>query len=258
MPSATGLNYFAHGEDNSYRPPVVFIHGAGGCHLSWPPQVRRLIGERIFAVDLPGHGKSEGIGCQTINDYVTSLVYFLDGIKLPRVVLVGHSMGSAIALTLALRHPDRVLGLGLIGAGARLRVGPAILETAVNPATFELAIQAVHEGSFSTYADARLVDLSKKQMRKVRPAVLHGDFLACDAFDQMENVPTIEVPTLILCGSEDRMTPPRFSEFLAKSISGSQIVIVPDAGHMVQLEKPDEVAGALAEFLTSIPYQPGI
>ena len=257
MPSATGLYYFAHGEDNFYRPPVVFIHGAGGSHLVWPPQVRRLTGERIFAVDLPGHGKSEGIGCQTVGDYATSLIYFLDGIKLPRAVFVGHSMGSAIAITLALRHPERVLGLGLIGGGARLRVAPAILETALNPATFELAIQAVHEGSFSAYADPRLVDLSKKQMREVRPSVLHGDFMACDAFDQLDSIAKIEAPTLIVCGSEDRMTPPRFSEYLAQKISGSQLVVVPDAGHMVQLEKPDEVAAALAAFLKSIPYQPG-
>jgi pimeloyl-ACP methyl ester carboxylesterase len=257
MPSATGLYYFAHGEDKYYRPPVVFIHGAGGCHLSWPPQARRMTGERILAVDLPGHGKSEGIGCQTIPDYVTSLLYFLDGIKLPRAVFVGHSMGSAIAMTLALRHPDRVMGLGLIGGGARLRVSPAILETALNPATFELAIQSVHEGSFSAHADPRLVELSKKQMREVRPSVLHGDFMACDAFDQLENISQIAAPTLIVCGSEDRMTPPRFSEYLAQKILGAHLVVVPDAGHMVQLEKPEEVAGALAAFLKSIPYQPG-
>ena len=258
MPTAANLYYFAYGEDRGYRPPVVLIHGAGGNHLSWPPEIRRLSGERLFAVDLPGHGKSAGVGCQTISDYATSLLYFLDGIKLPRAVFVGHSMGSAIALTLALRYPDRVLGLAMVGGGARLRVDPGIMENASNPATFELAVKSVNEWAFSAHADSRLKELTMQRMREIRPTVLHGDFMACDMFNEMEYLNKIEIPTLVVCGEEDKMTPLRFSEYLAQHIRKAELVMIPDAGHMVQLEKPEEVAGALAPFLKKILYQPGV
>jgi len=258
MPTASGLYYFAYGEDRGTRPPVVLIHGAGGNHLSWPPQIRRLNGERLFAVDLPGHGKSGGVGCQRVNDYATSLLYFLDEIKLPRAVFVGHSMGCAIALTLALQHPDRTLALGLIGGGARLRVAPSIIENASNPATFELAIRSIHEWAFSPKADARLKELAMQRMNETRPTVLHGDFLACDVFNETENLGKIQIPTLVVCGEEDKMTPLRYSEYLAQHIPKAELITIPEAGHMVQLEKPDEVADTLESFLKKIFYQPGI
>src|SRR4030065_234274 len=130
MPVTNNIFAFSHGAENVSRPPLVFIHGAGGTHLHWPPQVRRLHGQRVFALDLPGHGKSSGVGSQNIADYAKAAVDFLDAARLNAAVFVGHSMGSAIALTLALDFPKRVLGLGLVGSGARLRVAREILDNA--------------------------------------------------------------------------------------------------------------------------------
>ena len=114
MPTAAGLYYFAHGASDATRPPIILIHGAGGHHLSWPPQVRRLLGERIFAVDLPGHGKSAGVGRHTIEDYAAAILDFVAALKLSTVVLIGHSMGGAIALRAAIEAPGQVMGLGLL------------------------------------------------------------------------------------------------------------------------------------------------
>jgi pimeloyl-ACP methyl ester carboxylesterase len=257
MPLAAGLYYFAHEAENLNRPAVILIHGAGGTHLNWPPQVRRLSGERIYALDLPGHGKSGGIGRQSILEYARDVVEFMQALKLRSAVMVGHSMGSAIALTLALHFPKRVLGLGLLGAGARLRVAPAILETLSNPNTFAAGVQMVTEMAYAAHCDPRLKEAGMRQMAETRPPVLYGDFLACDAFNVSDSLARIHVPTLILVGAEDRLTPPRYSDLLHTQIAGSTLKVVPDAGHMVMLEQPHLVAAALADFLAGISFLAG-
>ena len=156
MPTAAGLYYFASGEELRDRPPVLLLHGGGGSHLSWPPQVRRLSGQRMFTLDLPGHGKSEGIGRQEIDEYGKSIIEFMKTLRLSAAVVVGFSMGSAIAISLALNYRKRVLGLGLLGAGAKMRVAPATLEMAANPSTFQSAVETIVENSYSATADERL------------------------------------------------------------------------------------------------------
>ncbi|HSQ40440.1 MAG TPA: alpha/beta hydrolase [Anaerolineales bacterium] len=257
MPITNNIFYFSHGIENASRPPLVFIHGAGGTHLHWPPQVRRLIGQRIFALDLPGHGKSGGVGSQSIAGYARAVVDFLDVNHFNTAVFIGHSMGSAIALTLALEFPKRVLGLGLVGSGARLRVSPQILENTTSEAMFPLAVKLISDAEFSPSVNPRLKELAARQMAEIRPSVLHGDFLACNEFDVMGRLGEISVPTLILCGAEDLLTPVKYSEFLHAHIPASRLVTFPGAGHMVMLEHPTAVADALAEFADSIPYRPG-
>jgi pimeloyl-ACP methyl ester carboxylesterase len=257
MPVAFHLYYFASEADNFMRPPVILIHGAGGHHLYWPPQVRRLHDQRVFAVDLAGHGKSDGIGHHAIEEYTGEVLEFMTSLGLNAAVLVGHSMGGAIALEAAIRSPSRVLGLGLIGCGARLRVAAEILRRTSDPSTFSAAISLIGDLSFAPQTGSRLKELAAQRMAETRPSVLHGDFLACDGFDATGRLSQIAVPTLILCGAEDKMTPPKFSAFLHEKIVGAQLEIISRAGHMVTLEKPDQVAGMLARFLNEIPYRPG-
>jgi pimeloyl-ACP methyl ester carboxylesterase len=257
MPLAAHLHYFASGADDSSRPPVILLHGAGGHHLYWPPQIRRLSDQRIFALDLAGHGKSAGLGYHTISDYTGSVLGFVQALGLSAVVLVGHSMGGAIALDAALRFPHQVLGLGLVATGARLRVSPDLLQRSASASTFPAAVRLASDLSFAKATNPRLKELASQRMAEVRPPVFHGDLLACEAFDVREQLAHISAPTLIVCGAADRMTPPRYSEFLAQHIAGSRFEMVPDAGHMVMLEKPDEVAGLLGDFLGTISYRPG-
>lgn len=257
MPAISNLFYFSYGVENVSRPPLVFIHGAGGTHLHWPPQVRRMSGQRIFALDLPGHGKSGGVGSQSIADYAGAVVDFLDAARLNAAVFVGHSMGSAIALTLALDFPKRVLGLGLVGSGARLRVHPQILESAASEATFPLAIKLINDAEFGPSVDPKVKELAARQMAEIRPAVIHGDFLACNEFDVMQRLDEINVPTLILCGTEDVLTPMKYSEYLRDRIPNARLLAFPGAGHMVMLERPLDVAQALSDFADEIPYRAG-
>lgn len=253
MPSANGNYYFLHEADDPATPPMLLIHGAGGSHLHWAPDIRRLNGFRVIALDLPGHGKSDGIGRQTIQDYVDAVQDFMDEMDLPPVVIVGHSMGSAIAMQMTLDAPDRVLALVMVSGGSRLRVNPSIMENAANPATFPLAVKTINEWAFGSDADPRLRELAANRMEKeTRPTVLHGDFLACNDFNATERLAEIKKPTLIICGSDDKMTPFKHSLALHGAIPGSDLVEIEGAGHMVGLEKPHEVAEALEEFMNSL------
>ncbi len=254
MPLVAGIAYqVAAGTEDFRRPPVVLVHGAGGTSLHWPPQVRRLPGHRVLAVDLPGHGRSEGVGEQSIAAYAQRLIAWASALKLPRAVWVGHSMGGAIVQHLALHYPDRVAGLGLVGTGARLRVHPLILEGTAKEETFADTVATIVQWSFAPQSSARLRELAAQRMAETRPSVLYGDFLACDRFDVMDQVAAITCPTLVLCGAEDKMTPPRYAEYLASQIPNARLVIVPNAGHMVMLEQPEAVAQALQEFLATVP-----
>lgn len=257
MPNAAGLYYFAHEGQDFTRPPVVLIHGAGGTNLYWPPQIRRMHNQRIFAPDLPGHGRSEGVGHQLIADYARNVLDFLKALKLRAAVLVGHSMGSAVALSLAIDFPERVIALGLLGSAARLRVAPAILESVASPTGFQNAVQLVTEYSYAARTEARLKELAARRMAETRQTVLYGDFLACDRFNAGDALSSITAPTLILCGAEDRMTPLRFAESLRDQIAGARLEVIPDAGHMVMLEQPGLTAEAMLRFLDQIPYRPG-
>ncbi len=249
MPITADLYYFVHGNELVSRPPVLLIHGAGGTHLNWPAQIRRLSGHRILALDLPGHGKSKSIGCQSIQDYADEVLRLMKALKLPSAIMVGHSMGSAIALSLAIYHPKHVLGLGLVGSGAKLRVDRALVDLAANPASFLSAIKLVTQKAYSPSTSHRLTELGAQRLSETRPAVLSGDFIACDAFDVLEHVGRVSVPAVIICGKDDQMTPLRRSEFLRDQIADAELHVVQDAGHMVMLEKPDEVAELLREFL---------
>lgn len=257
MPACAGFYYFAHTTEDAQtnRLPVILLHGAGGNHLSWPPQIRRLAGETIYAPDLPGHGQSEGIGRQSIEAYADDIILFMQSLKIRTAVIVGVSMGSAIALTLALKYPKKVKALALLGGGAKMRVASTVLETAGNPNTFESAVDSINANCFSETAQQSLVQLSKQHMLKMRPPVLLGDYLACNEFNVADQLEQIQIPALVICGAEDRMTPPKFSESLRDGIAKSTLHILDQAGHMVMLEKPDEVAGLLKQFLDKLPLR---
>jgi pimeloyl-ACP methyl ester carboxylesterase len=257
MPVAASQYYFSHNEEEHLRPPVILIHGAGGNHLHWPPEIRRLTGQRIFAPDLPGHGKSEGVGRQSVADYARCILDLLDALHIHKAIIIGHSMGAAIALTLALDHSRHVLALGLIGGGGRLKVSPDLIEDVSSPVTLPHALQTIAEMAFSPKVEPHLKQLAMQRMTLTRSTVFQGDFLACNQFDVMDRLAKIHVPTLVLCGGDDRMAPPRYSEYLSSSIKKSRLVIIPDAGHMLMIEKPKAVADLLSTFIDGISYRPG-
>lgn len=156
-------------------------------------------------------------------------------------------MGGAIALELALREPGLLDGMILVSTGAKLRVLPAIF--AVIREDFELAVQGMAGFLFSSTAPAELVEEEKLQLRENSPDVLLKDFTACDSFDIMEKVDSIKLPALIVCGKEDRLTSPKYSDFLHSKLTGSELVFLDGCGHMPMLERSAEVNDRIRSFV---------
>ncbi len=250
----TGAIHFSrHGGDlDTGSPPLVLIHGSGGSRLHWPPQLRRLPNYPVFGLDLPGHGESPGEGETTINGYVMRVIEWLEEQGIERAVLAGHSMGGAIAMTAALEEPDHVAGLVLVGTGGRLRVHEDILLAAADPLRFEETVEVVIAWAFSDQSPEKIIALAKMRMSETRPEIIHGDFMACNQFDILGRLSEIQVPTLILCGEQDRLTPLKYARHLDEQIPESTLVLIEGAGHMVMLERPLEVAEAVENFLTSM------
>lgn len=232
--------------------PLLFVHGAGGTHENWLNQLRDLSGRYpALALDLPGHGRSEGEGFRSIEAYRDFAREFLDALDIRRAVLVGHSMGGAIALSFALLYPTRLTALVLVGTGARLKVHPRVFEALRGD--WEEAAHLLIRWAFAENAPPDLIRQEEAKWLEASPAVVEGDFLACNAFDLIDEVEKIHFPTLILCGAEDRLTPVKYAEYLHQKIQGSRLTLVPGAGHMVMIERPEEVNQALDTFLQQLP-----
>jgi pimeloyl-ACP methyl ester carboxylesterase len=236
------------------REAVLFIHGAGGGQYTWSCQ--KAYFERRstpMIVELPGHGASEGQGEEEIGRYAEHVYSFLNALGLSKVFLVGHSMGGAITQTIALTHPERVKGIILVGTGARLKVFPMILDGIKSD--FEATVRKINEFAFSRKTPSEMIGRGVSEMMRSRPEILYGDFLACDRFDIMNEVEKISLPTLIICGGEDELTPPKYSQFLHHRIKGSKLEILPNAGHMVMMESAEAFNEKIGEFIRSGPVQ---
>lgn len=252
MPTAAGIYYAQFDEGRKDEPPVVLIHGAGGNHTVWPAEIRRLTGQRVLAVDLPGHGKSSGVAQQSIAAYSSQLVEFLATLGMYQAVFVGHSMGGAIALDLAIHHPAHVAGLGLIATGAYLGVDQAMLSNFANQLTAPMAIHTFTSRAFGPQSAPMLVERCMQMMKETRTSVLYGDWRACADFDLRNDVMQIEAPTWVIVGGEDRLTPVAYAHFLVDRIPAARLQIIPGAGHMVFLEQPGKVAQGLQQFCSAL------
>jgi pimeloyl-ACP methyl ester carboxylesterase len=246
----TSLAYEAHQDGDEL--PVVLLHGAAGSRLSWPAQARRLAGCPVYALDLPGHGKSPGEACRSIEDYARVVLAWLEALDLKRVILVGHSMGSAIAMQAALAAPSRVAGLLLVGSAVSLKVNPALLRLAASPETTQQAIERIVAWSFSKQAPQRLVALALKRMRETPQAVLLGDLQSCEAFDISARLEEITAPALVVCGTDDRMTPLAGAQALANGLKQARLELLSGAGHMLMLEQPLAFTALLADFVQGV------
>lgn len=228
---------------------LILIHGSGNTGEVWHYQIQHF--PEAEAINLPGH-LSPGEPCTSVEDYVAWLHgYILEqGYSAP--VLAGHSLGGAIVQMYALKHPQDIKAIILVGTGARLRVAPqylsAIQDGIENPSVW---VQNFVEPQYS-HIDPELREKLIAETVKVGAKVQLNDYLCCDKFDIMEKVDQIEVPTLVLCGSEDVMTLPKYSSYLAAKIKKANLAVIDGGTHYVLVEKPEAVNQAIEQFLRGL------
>ncbi len=230
---------------------IIFIHGAGGSSRSWYFQKEYFKDSmEPILIDLPGHGADNcNKGCKTLADYVDYIQKVIHEMGIDKCYVAGHSMGGAITMSLAISFPDILKGIILITTGAKLRIFPEILNELKKDK--EKAVKSIMDYTFSKKSPIILKEKGFKDMMKCKTEVIYDDFLACEEFDITDSVNKIKVPALIICGNDDVLAPPEYSEFLHDRIKRSRLVAINDAGHMPILEKPVEINKAIHEWILS-------
>ena len=238
-------------------PAIVFIHGAAFDHSVWQWQSRYFAhhGHAVLAVDLPGHGRSPGSARATIEEYAEWVAALLDAAALPQAALVGHSMGSLIALETSLRHSPRVTKLALVGTASPMPVSDGFIAAAREEPPVGLEMEAVWGHSRQTQLagspvpGASLLGASRRLNARSKPGVLHAALNACNAYRASpERLAALQVPTLVVAGKRDQMTQFKAGQAIAKAIPGAKLVAL-DAGHSMMSEAPRELQAALRDFL---------
>jgi pimeloyl-ACP methyl ester carboxylesterase len=239
------------------EPAVLFVHGAAFDHSVWQWQSRYLAhhGQAVLAVDLPGHGRSPGPLRKSVGEMADWVAAFLESAGLARAAVVGHSMGSLVALETALRHPARVTRLGLVGVAAPMAVGDPFLAAARDdsPAAFDMEVTwglSRHAMlASSPIPGTALHGASRSLNARAHAGVLHTDLAACRAYQpSMEAIRALKVPTLVVGGKRDVMTPIKLGRALSAEIPGARFVTL-DSGHSMMLEAPRDLLATLREFL---------
>ena len=234
------------------RRTLVFIHGSGDDHTNWIRQYTPLKSVfNIVALDLPGHGRSEGPGEQAVTAYVEWVKQLLDTLEIKKPVLIGHSLGAAICLSFVIRYAESAAAVVPVGGGVRMPVNPAVLEGLKEDPAFVIGMVA--KLSVAKANRERLSGLIAEGLSGVDPGIIHGDYFACSRLDLTEDVAGIRLPALVICGAEDKMTPPALSELLRDRITGARLELIGGTGHYVMLEDPEAFNAALTDFVNSLP-----
>jgi len=226
---------------------LLFIAGSGSGKEAWVYQTGYFTDAE--AISLPGH--PEGETFSSVDEYVEWLRTYIRQQGYHDVVLVGHSFGGAVVQLYGLKYGDEVNALVLIGTGARLKVHPDFLAAIQQMIYDESAWRQYVEDSYSPFDDAVRPAAVAARMR-IGPAVLLNDLLCCDKFDVTDRVHDIKLPTLLICGRQDEMTPVKFTDYLAGEIRGASKVIIDGATHSVPREKPAAVNQAIESFLARL------
>lgn len=249
------------GQDyNRAEPTIVFIHGAGMDHTVWTLQSRYFAhhGYSVLAVDLPGHGGSQGPHLSSIEEMADWLQRLIQKLSTGPVQTVGHSMGALVALETAAQYPDLQISLSLLGISVPMPVNPELLAKTQNdiPEAVRLIVtwafgKRSHIGGTSA-PGLWMLGVARQLLLKSGVGQLHADFQACHQY--LNGIPAanrVQCPTILIAASDDRMTPPAAAQIIGENIANSQIKVIPHAGHMMMIEKPDQTLQILWEFSSS-------
>lgn len=251
--------YTAAHELEPKKPTVVFVHGAGLDH-SWFGLQSRYFGyhgRNVLALDLPGHGRSEGPAISTISGMADWVSGVLKSLKIPKASIVGHSMGSLVALELAARHPAQAERIVFIAVGYPMKVAEPFLEAARNNdyAAFDMHTIWGHAAQVPLAGNPNpgmwMYGDTLARLERLAPGVLYTDLKASNDYgDGAESAPKVECPVLLILGRRDVMTPPRAAKVLQEKIPGAKTVEIAPSGHSLMAEAPDATLDALIAFIS--------
>lgn len=259
--SIDGNNAYAYTGGRAHeanRPCVTFIHGAAHDHSVWSLQSRYFAhhGCNVLALDLPGHGRSAGEAPASIEALADWVSAALEAAGVAQTALVGHSMGSLVALELAARLKERVTALALIGSSVPMGVSDGLLKAAREdtPAAIRMITQWSHAPASLLGGNHSpglwLPGINSALMRRAKPGVLYRDLLNCRQYERgLDAAATVSCPTLLICGKRDQMTPAKAIQGLRESVRGIDVVAIDGAGHALMVEQPDAVLDALRGLL---------
>jgi pimeloyl-ACP methyl ester carboxylesterase len=241
-------------EFDSTLPTIVLLHGAGFDHTTWALHSRWFAhhGHNVLAPDLPGHGRSAGTAIASISDMADWTSALIEAAGATKARLIGHSMGSLIALETAARHPGKISGLSLIGTAATMTVGPDLLRAAESNEHAAIDMVSIWGLGFQAELGGSLApglwmhSGAQRVLEKCRPGVLFNDLSACNAYQgALAAAAKVAVPTTLILGERDMMTPAKAGKALAAAIPNAKTIVLSGAGHMMMVERPDELLAAL-------------
>ena len=237
-------------------PAIVFLHGAGMDHSVWALLARSFAhhGFGVLAPDLPGHGRSTGTPLSSIAALADWAAALIDAAGVAKARIVGHSMGTLIALETAARHPGKVSGLGLIATAAPMRVSDDLLNAAKADDHAAIDMMSIWgEGYRATLGGSLAPGLwmlggAERLLERARPGVIFADLSACNTYtDALAAAAKVTVPSIVIQGSRDVMTPFKGGKAIAAAIPGCRLVMIEGAGHMLMSERPEDVLAALRQ-----------
>jgi pimeloyl-ACP methyl ester carboxylesterase len=249
------------------QPTVVFVHGAALDHSVWALQSRYFAhhGSNILALDLPGHGRSEGAPMSSVAALAAWVMAVLDSIGVERATLVGHSLGSLVALDAAGRYPGRVARLAMLAPSVPMPVSDTLLAAArddVNVA-YELitgwSFSEAHKLGGNQQPGVWMTAVALRLMQRCAPGVLNADLLACHEYATgLTAAAAVRCPSLIIVGERDQMAPARNARSLAQALPDVRTITIPRCGHSLMAEAPDAVLDALRAFLLQPSTSPPV
>jgi pimeloyl-ACP methyl ester carboxylesterase len=241
-------------------PPVVLIHGSGVSARYWRDQLEGLADvTRTVAVDLPGHGQSDPVPDPSLEAYAEAVGGLIRALGLGPSIVVGHSLGGAVALTLAARRPELVRALVLLASCAKLPPWNAAIEqffTALpGPVRRLVFFASAKRLLFSPGAPPHAVRLALDEIRDCRLETLRRDIAVARTMDVRDRAAAVKVPTLVIAGSRDAITPPALSIALGEAIPQARVAVLDGVGHMVHLEAPGRVNDEIRALIATLPAE---